>query len=187
MQVATVTASAFDIGAFAALDGVAELLARESVTLVETDAYGCGTGVFAYQAADLRQTSRTFVGLLMLDESVALLSLTPEDALLVADLIEEAARSEAGRTTKILGTDRPVPAVDALGFAHDADALTASPSLAVERLRADDGYPVPGIGLWYETGDGLNQPGDDQFGGGYTAFTLDQAATVVAALRAAIL
>lgn len=185
MHAESLAASVFDLAAYTAQDCVAELLARESVAMVETDAYGCGTGVFTYQASDRAQVGRTFVGLLMLDESVALLSLNPDEALRLADLIEESARAESGRVTKFLDPARPVPAVDALGFEQEADTLTMRPSIAVERLRLEDGYPSPGVGLWYETGDAVNQPGDDLYGGGFTAFRLDQAGAVAAALRAA--
>lgn len=177
--------SVFDLATYSAMDCVADLLARESVAMVETDAYGCGTGVFTYQASDRAQVTRTFVGLLMLDESVALLSLNPDEALRLADLIEESVRAESGRVTKLLDPARPVPAVDALGFEQEIDTLDARPSIAVERLRPEDGYPTSGIGLWYETGDRVNQPGDDLYGGGFTAFRLDQAGAVAGALRAA--
>lgn len=185
MHLDSLSASSFDLGALTAESCVAELLARETVTLIETDAFGCATGVFRYSAAALDQIVRPFVGLLLLDESVALVSLSPEEALRVADLIEDFARAEAGRTTKILSADRPVPGLDALGFEHDPDTLDAAASLAVERLRREDGYPAPGIGIWYETGDSLNQPGDTGFGGGFTAFGLDQASRIVSALRTA--
>ncbi len=183
MHAAPQSETVFDIGALTQIECVAELLARENVKLIESHAFGCGTGVFAYQTADLRGILRTFVGVLLLDESVALASLTVEDASRLCDLINDATLTPAGRTTKILSADRPVPACDALGFDANPGASFGRGTLAVERLRVEDGYPCPGIGLWYEPGQDVDQPGDEMFAGGFTAFSLDQAEAVIAALR----
>jgi hypothetical protein len=186
MQVETLTESVSDLAALTQVACVAELLARETVTLIEADAFGCGVGVFAYHTSDLAQVTRPFIGLLLLDESIALASLSADEALRLADLIDEATASESGRMTKILAADRPIPACDALGFPHEAEAVSGRTTLAVERLRVEDGYPCAGIGVWYEPGYGLDQPGDDAFEGGFTAFPLDAAVRVCEAIRAAV-